>query len=93
MKLPISFKDFASKPIIAISYLAISAVVYLYVDLRIANSSKEKMYKEQQRKCETKNYIQDVKIEILTQKLQRSDSLMNRLASKLETLKELGKIE
>jgi hypothetical protein len=93
IKLPVSFKDFIKEPVKAMLYICLLAIGYLYVDGKMSAASKEKIYKVQVEKCEEKNNLQDGEITIITAKLNKSDSLLNRLASKFETLRELGKIQ
>lgn len=83
---PISFSEFAKEPVKGVMFLCIIAVGYLYVDLKIN-------YNNQIEKQGLKIEKLEAKIDILTQQLRKSDSLLSASASKIRTLQELGKIK
>jgi hypothetical protein len=84
--LPISFSEFAKEPVKGIMFLCLIAVGYLYVDLKLN-------YNSQIEKQGAKIEQLESKIDMLTQQLRRSDSLLSASASKIQTLQELGKIK
>jgi hypothetical protein len=84
--LPISFSEFAKEPVKGIMFLCLIAVGYLYVDLKLN-------YNSQIEKQGAKIEQLEAKIDLLTQQLRRSDSLLSASASKIQTLQELGKIK
>jgi hypothetical protein len=83
---PISFSEFAKEPVKGIMFLCLIAVGYLYVDLKLN-------YNSQIEKQGAKIEQLEAKIDLLTQQLRRSDSLLSASASKIQTLQELGKIK
>lgn len=86
VKPPISFKEFAKEPVKGLMFLCILAVGYLYVDIKMSNSSTQKQLNEKITKLE-------VKVEELTDQLRKSDSTLSAAASKIAVLQELGKIK
>ena len=86
VKPPISFKEFAKEPVKGLMFICIIAVGYLYVDIKMSNSSQQKLQNEKIEKLETK-------VEQLTESLRRSDSTLSAAASKIAVLQELGKIK
>jgi prefoldin subunit 5 len=86
VKPPISFKEFAKEPVKGLMFICIIAVGYLYVDIKMTNSSTQKVQNEKIEKLEGK-------IDDLTNALRKSDSTSSALASKISVLQELGKIK
>jgi len=86
VKSPISFKEFAKEPVKGLMFICIIAVGYLYVDIKMTNSSAQKTQNEKIEKLEGK-------VEQLTDALRRSDSTLSAAASKIAVLQELGKIK
>ena len=86
VKPPISFKEFAKEPVKGLMFICIIAVGYLYVDIKMTNSSTQKQMNEKIEKME-------VKVDQLTEALRRSDSTLSAAASKIAVLQELGKIK
>lgn len=84
--LPISFQDFAKEPVKGVMFLCLVAVGYLYVDLKLN-------YNTQIDKQGQKIEILERKIDILTDQLRRSDSMMAAATSKLQLLDQLGKLK
>lgn len=84
--LPISFSEFAKEPVKGIMFLCLIAVGYLYVDLKINYNSQ---IEKQGARIESLEH----KIDVLTEQLRKSDSLLSASASKIRTLQELGKIK
>jgi hypothetical protein len=84
--LPISFSEFAKEPVKGIMFLCLLAVGYLYIDLKLNYNNQ---IEKQGKKIENL----ERKIDILTEQLRRSDSLLSASASKIRTLQELGKIK
>jgi len=78
MKLPVSFEQFVKEPVKAIMFLLICAVVYLYIDGKIVQS-------KQIDRCQ----INEEKIEILTERLRRSDSTLSSAIVRIEMYKEV----
>jgi hypothetical protein len=84
MKLPIDFKQFAKDPVKGLLFLVLSAVAYLYIDNRMN-------YTSQIEKCDNKVNLLQNKIEVLEERLRKSDSTLARAAAKLELINEMGK--
>jgi hypothetical protein len=78
MKLPVSFEQFVKEPIKAIMFLLICAVVYLYVDMKLTHI-------KQIDRCQ----INEEKIEILSERLRRSDSTLSSAIVRIEMYKEI----
>ncbi len=85
-KLPVSFKEFAKEPVKGLMFLCILAVGYLYVDIKMTNSSTQKTMNGKIEKLE-------IKVEQLTDQLRKSDSALSAAASKIKVLQELGQIK
>jgi hypothetical protein len=86
VKPPISFKEFAKEPVKGLMFICIIAVGYLYVDIKMSNSSTQKAQNEKIQKLEAK-------IDELTNALRKSDSTLAAAASKITVLQQLGKIQ
>jgi hypothetical protein len=84
--LPISFAEFVKEPIKGLMFICLAAVGYLYIDGKI---NYENRIEVQDKKIEAL----EIKIDIVTLNLKRSDSLLAASLSKLTTLQELGKIK
>jgi hypothetical protein len=84
--MPISFAEFVKEPIKGLMFICLVAVGYLYVDGKMNYNSQ---IEKQGEKIESL----EVKIDIVTLNLKRSDSLLAASLSKLTTLQELGKIK
>lgn len=82
MAIPVSFEQFAKDPLKAIMFLVVCAVGYLYVDNKMNLNS-------QIEKCD-KN-VQEVykKVDVLENRLRKSDSTLARASAKLEMLSEI----
>jgi len=82
MALPVNFEQFAKDPLKAIMFLVVCAVGYLYVDNKMNLNS-------QIEKCD-KN-VQEVykKVDVLEERLRKSDSTLARAGAKLEMLAEI----
>jgi hypothetical protein len=85
VKMPISFKEFAKEPVKGLMFICIVAVGYLYVDIKMTNSSQQEALNEKIVKLEAK-------VDELTTLLRKSDSTASALSSKIKVLQELGKI-
>ena len=85
VKMPISFKEFAKEPVKGLMFICIVAVGYLYVDIKMTNSSQQEALNEKIVKLEAK-------VDELTTQLRKSDSTASALSSKIKVLQELGKI-
>lgn len=86
VKPPISFKEFAKEPVKGLMFLCIIAVGYLYIDIKMTNSSTQKQLNE-------KITVLETKVDQLTDQLRKSDSTLSAAASKIAVLQELGKIK
>jgi hypothetical protein len=82
MQLPISFKEFAKDPVKGLLFLVIIAVGYLYVD-------NKTNYTSQIEKCDVNVEKLTNKVELLDERLKKSDSTLARAAAKLEMLSEI----
>lgn len=83
---PISFSEFVKEPVKGVMFLCLIAVGYLYVDLKL---NYNKQIDKQGQKIE----LLERKVDILTDQLRRSDSMMAAATSKLQLLAELGKMK
>lgn len=81
MKFPISFEQFLKNPTMAVFFLVTLAVGYLYVDNRMN-------YTKQIEACSQRTIFLEDKIEQLSVRLHRSDSILARTAARLEVLNE-----
>jgi len=86
VKPPISFKEFSKDPVKGLMFICIIAVGYLYVDIKMSNTS---IQERQNSKIE----LLEGKLNLLTDQLRKSDSTSAALASKINVLQELGKIK
>jgi len=86
VKPPISFKEFAKEPVKGLMFICIIAVGYLYVDIKMSNSSSQAAQNTKIEKLEAK-------VDQLTEALRKSDSTLSAAASKIAVLQELGKIK
>lgn len=84
MKLPINFEQFSKDPVKGLLFLVILAVGYLYVDNKMN-------YQGQIENCGGEVEKLDKKIEILEERLRKSDSTLARASVKLELLDQLSK--
>lgn len=82
MKLPISFEQFAKDPIKGLLFLVILAVGYLYVDNKMN-------YQGQIENCGKDVQKLSTKIEMLEERLRKSDSTLARASVKLELLDKI----
>jgi len=86
MKLPITFQQFSKDPVKGLFFMVILAVGYLYIDNRLN-------YTSQIDKCEEMTIQLTKKVDILEEKLRKSDSTLARAAAKLEMINELEGIK
>jgi len=84
MKLPINFEQFAKDPVKGLLFLVIVAVGYLYVDNKMN-------YQNQIETCGTEVQKLTTKVDILEEKLRKSDSTLARASVKLELLDKVTK--
>jgi hypothetical protein len=82
MQMPISFKEFAKDPVKGLLFLVIIAVGYLYVD-------NKTNYTSQIEKCDVNVEKLTNKVDLLDERLKKSDSTLARAAAKLEMLSEI----
>ena len=83
MKAPLSFEQFAKNPTMAVFFLVTLAVGYLYIDNRMN-------YTDQIDSCTERVLYLEGKIDELSLRLHRSDSVLARTAARLEVLNELS---
>ena len=86
VKPPISFKEFAKEPVKGLMFICIIAVGYLYVDIKMTNTSSQESQNAKIEKLE-------IKVDMLTEALRKSDSTLSSASSKISVLQELGKIK
>ena len=86
MKLPINFDQFSKDPVKGLLFITILTIGYLYVDNKMN-------YQDQIESCSVKVEKLTLKIEILEDKLRKSDSTLARAAARLEVLNETGRIK
>jgi hypothetical protein len=82
MEMPISFKDFAKDPVKGLLFLVLIAVGYLYVDNKMN-------YTSQIEKCGVNVEQLTKKVDLLDERLRKSDSTLARAGAKLEMLNEI----
>ncbi len=80
--MPINFKDFAKDPVKGLLFLVIIAVGYLYVDNKMN-------YTSQIEKCGINVEKLTKKVDLLDERLRKSDSTLARAGAKLEMLNEI----
>lgn len=80
--MPISFKDFAKDPVKGLLFLVLIAVGYLYVDNKMN-------YTSQIDKCGINVEKLTKKVDLLDERLRKSDSTLARAGAKLEMLNEI----
>jgi hypothetical protein len=84
--LPISFKEFAAKPVAGVAFLCIVGISYLFIDIK--NTFKEQAL-QQGIRIQRLEYRDSLK----TESIRQCDSSLSATTSKLKTLSELGKIK
>ena len=82
MELPINFKEFSKDPVKGLLFLVIMAVGYLYVDNKMN-------YTSQIEKCGVNVEVLTKKVDLLDERLRKSDSTLARAATKLEMLDQI----
>jgi hypothetical protein len=82
MEMPISFKDFAKDPVKGLLFLVLIAVGYLYVDNKMN-------YTSQIENCGINVEKLTKKVDLLDERLRKSDSTLARAGAKLEMLNEI----
>jgi hypothetical protein len=82
MEMPISFKEFSKDPVKGLLFLVLIAVGYLYVDNKMN-------YTSQIEKCGVNVEQLNKKVDLLDERLKKSDSTLARAAAKLEMLDEI----
>jgi hypothetical protein len=82
MELPINFKEFSKDPVKGLLFLVILAVGYLYVDNKMN-------YTSQIDKCGINVEQLTKKVDLLDERLKKSDSTLARAAAKLEMLDQI----
>ncbi len=80
--MPISFKEFSQDPVKGLLFLVILAVGYLYVDNKMN-------YTSQIEKCGVNVEQLNKKVDLLDERLKKSDSTLARAAAKLEMLDQI----
>ena len=83
VKAPITFEQFLKNPTMAVFFLVTLAVGYLYIDNRIN-------YTNQIDQCSERVIKLENKIDDLSFRLHRSDSILARTAARLEIMTELS---
>jgi hypothetical protein len=86
IKPPISFKEFSKDPVKGLLFIVLIAIGYLYVDIKMSNSSIVS-------KQDNKIIELEDKVDVLSNQLRKSDSASAALSSKISLLQELGKIK
>ncbi len=82
----IKFSEFVQHPVTAMLIIALFGLGYLFVDNRL-------MYSTQISQQNTRIVTLEMKVDDLTNKLRRSDSLLSSASSKIMVLQQLGKIK
>jgi len=86
IKPPISFKEFSKDPVKGLLFIVLIAIGYLYVDGKMNYSNQ---IDKQGRKIEKL----ELKIDVLSNQLRRSDSALSGAISTINLLQQLGKIQ
>jgi hypothetical protein len=86
MALPVSFKQFASNPVVATLFIVLCGISALYIDVRST-------FKDQITSQGIKVEKLDEKVDIMQVALRRCDSSLASATAKLSTLESLGKIQ
>jgi hypothetical protein len=84
--LPVSFKDFVKEPVKGMLFLVIIAIGYLYIDGKVNYTSQIENQGVKIEKLE-------LKVDILSNQLRKSDSTLAAASAKIGLLQELGKIK
>lgn len=84
--LPISFKEFSKNPIVGTLFIVLVGISYLYVDVRST-------FTDQISKQDTRIDAMEKKVDLCTNQLRKSDSLLSASTSKIMVLQQLGKIK
>ena len=79
MKLPVSFDQFQKNPVAAIAFVALVAIGYLYVDLKMTNTKVDD-------RCQTRVLDLEQKVEKYTQHVRKLDSALAYTSAKNEML-------
>jgi outer membrane murein-binding lipoprotein Lpp len=82
MEMPISFKEFSKDPVKGLLFLVVLAVGYLYIDNKMN-------YISQIDKCSINVEQLTKKVDLLGERLKKSDSTLARAAAKLELLDQI----
>jgi outer membrane murein-binding lipoprotein Lpp len=82
MEMPISFKEFSKDPVKGLLFLVVLAVGYLYIDNKMN-------YISQIDKCSVNVEQLTKKVDLLDERLKKSDSTLARAAAKLELLDQI----
>ena len=93
IKLPVSFEQFVKNPLKAITYLFIIAIVALFIRTEAANQRQINTLKDDRDTCRVATYILNVRLDQMSERYRRTDSLANSLNATLKTLRELGAIK
>ena len=80
--MPISFKEFSKDPVKGLLFLVVLAVGYLYIDNKMN-------YISQIDKCSINVEQLTKKVDLLGERLKKSDSTLARAAAKLELLDQI----
>lgn len=86
IKPPVSFKEFSKDPVKGLLFIVLVAIGYLYIDIKMSNSSIVA-------KQDAKIVVLENKVDLLSNQLRRSDSALAAAVSKITLLQELGKIK
>lgn len=84
--LPISFKEFSKNPIVGTLFIVLIGISYLYVDVRST-------FTDQISRQNVKIDNMEKKVDLCTNQLRKSDSLLSASTSKIMVLQQLGKIQ
>ena len=84
--LPISFREFSKDPVKGLLFIVIIAIGYLYFDGKMNYSNQ---IDKQGKKIEKL----ELKIDVLSNQLRRSDSALSGAISTINLLQQLGKIQ
>lgn len=92
-QLPVSFKEFSKKPVIAVLYIALLAIGGLYIDLRRTTNRQDTEKTATIDEMKKTIVSLTVSVDLLKTQLRRCDSSIADMTATLRVLKQVGKIQ
>lgn len=91
--LPVSFKEFVKQPILAVLYISLIVIGYLYIDIKMTYNKRDKESKENIQSCIDRTDRLSTEVSFLTEQIRRRDSAFADVQATLRVLKQVGKIQ